>query len=321
MYRVAVVSPFHEEGLNLLRGRADCDVALVTDLTPEGIARGVSGADAITVRTQPLTREILELAPGLKIVSRHGVGYDNVDIAYLNSRKIPLALTVDANYTSVAEHTLMMMLCLAKDATAGDAATREGNFGWRNAGTASDLLGKHVLILGFGRIGQRVATLCLAFGMRVTAYDPFIKASPVQGVDMTEDFRPLLPVADFLSLHLPVTPETRNLLGAREFEACNSKAFIVNCARGGIIDEDALAAALAAGQLRGAGMDVFSREPPDTTHPLFRQPRCLFSPHSAPNTEECAVRMGIQTAQNVLDGLDGTLRPRVVANRKEIGMR
>ena len=320
MFKVAVVGPIHEEGMKLFRARPDVEAVVLEDLSPEGIAKGVTNVDAINIRTQLLPKEALALAPNLRIVSRHGVGFDNVDVAYLSSRKIPMAIAADANYTAVAEHTLMMMLCVIKDAFAGDEATRTGNFAWRNLSTLSDLLGKHVLIMGFGRIGQQVAKLCLAFGMKVSAYDPFITTSPIEGVEMIKDYKALLPQIDVLSLHLPSMPETVGMIGTAELASMKKSAIVVNAARGGLVNEDALADALSKGIIRGAGMDVFLNEPPDHTHPLFSQKRCIFSPHNAALTAECTIRMATQSAQNILDCLDGKLQPRVVVNRKELGL-
>lgn len=320
MFTVAVIGAIHEEGLRLLRQRPEIALRILPDLSGEGIAGGVAGVDAIAVRTQILSREALERAPNLRIVSRHGVGFDNVDVAYLSSRMIPLAITADANYASVAEHALMMMLLLAKDAIRGNEAMLRGDFGWRNEGTLTDVLGKHLLIMGFGRIGQRLAVLCLSLGMAVSAYDPFLAASPVPGVAMVRDWKAALPEADFLSLHLPSSPETANMIGAAELASMKKTAFAVNCARGGILDEGALARALAEGLIRGAGLDVFAAEPHDPAHPLLKQQRCVFSPHNAALTAECAIRTASQCARNILDCLDGRLQPRVVVNRKDIGL-
>ena len=320
MFKVAVVGPIHEDGMKLFYERSDINVSVVQDLSPAGIAKGVTGVDAITIRTQRLPKETLALAPDLRVVSRHGVGYDNIDVAYLSSRKIPMAIAVDANYTAVGEHTLMMMLSLAKDAETGNKAMRDGDFDWRNKGTLTDLMGKHVLLLGFGRIGRYVAALCQAFGMRVSAYDPYVTESSLPCVEMVKDWKKTLPTADFLSLHLPAMPETVGMIGAKELAAMKNTAFVINCARGGIIDEDALAEALATGSIRGAGIDVFLNEPHDHNHPLFLQKRCIFSPHNAALSGECTIRMATQCAQNVIDCLDGKLQARVVVNSKEIGL-
>ena len=182
------------------------------------------------------------------------------------------------------------------------------------------MAGKSALIMGFGRIGQRVGALCRALGLRVAAFDPYMERSPVEGVELVKDFRAILPETDFLCLHLPSTPETRDLIGAGELALLKRGAFVINCARGGIVDEDVLCDALESGHLGGAGLDVFAKEPPDTAHRLFRQEKVLLSPHNAALTEECAIRMATQAVQNVLDCLDGKLQTRVVMNRREIGM-
>ena len=241
MYNVVCVGTFHQKGIELLASRPELfTFHVLTDLSAASIARGVTDADAIIVRTSPLPKETLALAPNLRIVSRHGVGTDNIDVAYLSSRNIPVAIAIDSNVGSVAEHTLMMLLALAKDAVAGDKATRAGAFDWRDQRTASDVAGKTVLVLGLGRIGQRVATLCRAFGMRVLAFDPYVKESPIPDVEMVPDFREHLPETDFLCLHLPSTPETVGMVGAAELVQLKRGAFVINCARGGIIDEDIL---------------------------------------------------------------------------------
>lgn len=321
MFKVVCVGAFHRKGIELLESRPElASYEILTDLSPEGIARGVADADAIIVRTSPLPRETLARAPRLKIVSRHGVGTDNVDVDHLSSRRIPMAIAVDSNVGSVAEHTMMMLLALAKDALAGDRATRSGDFGWRDRRTAADVAGKTALIMGFGRIGRRVAELCRAFGIRVLAFDPLVEQHSINSVELVPDFRARLPETDFLCLHLPSTPETRRLIGAAELALLKPGAFVINCARGGIVDEEVLCDALEEGHLGGAGLDVFATEPPVVGDRLFRQEKILFSPHNAALTEECAVRMATQAVQNVLDCFDGRLDARVVVNRRRIGM-
>lgn len=321
MYKVVCVGAFHPQGMELLQSRPELlNWQVLDDLTPEGIAAGVAGADAIIVRTSLLPKEALALAPRLKIVSRHGVGTDNIDVAYLSSRKIPMAIAVDSNLVSVAEHTMMLILSLAKDVIRCDRHTREGNFHYRDQRTATDVYGRTALIMGFGRIGQRVAVLCQAFGIKVLAYDPYVKQSSVPGVTMVNDFRAHLPETSFLCMHLPSTPETLGLVGSKELGLLRRGALVINCARGGIVNEDVLYDALESGHLGGAGLDVFTKEPPDSTHRLFRLPNVIVSPHNAALTEECAMRMATQAVQNVLDCLDGKLDPRVVINRCEIDL-
>jgi D-3-phosphoglycerate dehydrogenase len=320
MYKVVIVDTFHEAGLQLLRNHPDLlEMSIITDLSAESIAKGVTGAGAITIRNASLPGEILALAPDLKIVSRHGVGVDKIDIAHLSARGIPLAIAADANVDSVAEHTMMMMLAAAKELKAGDRAVRNGDFSWRNRLLASDVMGKTALIMGFGRIGQKVARLCRAFDMRVLAYDPYVKSSPVPQVTMVTDYRAVLPETDFLCLHLPATSETTGMFGKTTLAALKKGAVLINCARGGIVSEDDLEEALANGRLKAACLDVFSPEPPDASHPLLSRDNALLSPHNAALTQECAVRMATQCAQNVIDCLEGKLDPRVVFNRKELG--
>ncbi len=320
MHKVAVVGRLYEDGHRLLQERSDLlEVTQTLDLSPASIAAAVSGADAIILRATPMPNEALSRAPTLKIVSRFGVGTDNLDLNYLSARGIPVAIGLGANDTSVAEHTLMMMLALAKDALAADASVRTGNWNWKAALPACDLRDKTVLIMGFGRIGQRVAKLCTAFDMKVLAYDPFVTESPAPDTTLVDDFRAALPHADFVCLHLPATPQSRGMIGAAELAAMKPSAFLVNCARGGIVDEDALAAALAQKILAGAACDVFATEPPDPSHPLFLQEHTLFSPHIAGLTQECSVRMGLYAAQHVIDFFEGRLDPRVVVNRDAIG--
>ena len=172
MYKVVVISSFHEQGLALLR-RDDIELHVVDDFSHESLSRALKDADAVTVRTIPLTPELLDFAPRLRIVSRFGVGTDNIPVDYLSNRGIPVAIAVDSNVTTVAEHTLMMLLALAKRAFEGDRAVREDHFAWRNDHPTSDLRDKTILLVGYGRIGRRVAHLCRAFDMRVEVYDPY----------------------------------------------------------------------------------------------------------------------------------------------------
>jgi D-3-phosphoglycerate dehydrogenase len=311
----------HEAGYQLLESRSDLlTVRRVTDVSPEGIAKGVTGVDAILVRTQLLPREVLALAPDLKVVARHGIGTDNVDVAYLSSRKIPMAIAADSNVTSVAEHSLMFLLALAKALPAAEAAARAGDFNWREGRHPMDVEGASILIMGYGRIGGRLGAYCRALGMKVFVYDPYLPVDPLPGAERVQDFRAALPGMDFVSLHLPATPETKNLIGAKEFKVMKPSAHLINAARGGIVDEDALNDALNSGEIAGAGLDVYAVEPPDIAHPLFANRKALLSPHSAAATEGAFMRMATQAAQNIIDCLEGKLQARLIINRKELGL-
>jgi D-3-phosphoglycerate dehydrogenase len=291
----------------------------IVDGSLEALAEQIVDADGVTIRTSPLPAEIIERAGRLKVVSRHGVGYDNIDVEALSRRGIPLAIAADANATAVAEHTLFFMLALAKQALRYDRATREGGWAVRNSLDAVDLMGRRVLVMGFGRIGREVARRCAAFGMAVMVYDPYVQANLIEAEGAfrsVPDFQAVLPETDVLTVHMPLGEGSRGLIGARELAALPDHAFVINAARGGIVDEAALHDALTTGKIAGAGLDVFDQEPPPSDHPLFALDNVILSPHSAGLSKEAAIRMAISTAKNVLAGIDGKLDPWMVVNRE-----
>jgi D-3-phosphoglycerate dehydrogenase len=318
MAKVLIIQPFHAQGVALLEARADVDFEIVDGKSEAELAAKIRDADGVTIRTAPLPAAVIERAERLKVVSRHGVGYDNVDVAALTARGIPLAIAADANATAVAEHTLFFMLALAKQALRHDRAVREGNWEIRNRFETVDLLGRRVLVLGYGRIGREVARRCAAFDMAVAVHDPYVQANVIEadGYRSVPEFETVLPETDILTVHMPLAAESRHLIGAAELAALPSHALVINCARGGIIDEGALRQALAAGGIAGAGIDVFEQEPPPEDHPLFGQANVILSPHTAGMSREAAIRMAISTARNALAGIDGRLDPSMVVNRE-----
>ncbi len=318
MAKVLVIGPIHEEGMKLFAARPDVEVEVIDGTLQAEIADKVVDVDGVALRTAPFPASVIERAARLKVVARHGVGYDNVDVAALTRRGIPLAIAADANASAVAEHTLFLMLALAKQGIRYDRATRTGDWEMRNSLAAVDLLDKRVLILGFGRIGREVAKRCAAFGMPIIVYDPYVPASDIEaaGYRSVGDFRAPLPETDVLTVHMPLGETTRHMIAAAELEALPASAFVINAARGGIIDEEALHHALTTGQIAGAGLDVFEEEPPPRDHPLFALDNVVLSPHSAGLSKEAAIRMAISTARNVLAGIDGTLDPAMVVNRE-----
>jgi D-3-phosphoglycerate dehydrogenase / 2-oxoglutarate reductase len=318
MPKVLIIQPFHEEGMKLFAARPDVTCEVV-DGSLEALADGIADADGVTIRTSPLPAAAIERAGRLKVVSRHGVGYDNIDVDALTRRGIPLAIAADANATAVAEHTLFFMLALAKQGLRYDRATREGEWAVRNSLHAVDLLGRRVLVMGFGRIGREVAKRCAAFGMAVAVYDPYVQANVIEAAGeyrSVPDFQAALPETDVLTVHLPLGPDSRGLIGSAELAALPPHAFVINAARGGIVDETALHHALTSGRIAGAALDVFDQEPPPEDHPLFALPNVILSPHSAGLSKEAAIRMAISTARNVLAGIDGKLDPSMVVNRE-----
>jgi D-3-phosphoglycerate dehydrogenase / 2-oxoglutarate reductase len=318
MAKVLIIQPFHEDGMALLRARDDITFEIVDGASEAELAEKIRDADAATVRTATLPAAVIDRAERLKVVSRHGVGYDNVDVAALTRRGIPLAIAADANATAVAEHTLFFMLALAKQALRHDRAVREGRWDVRNRFETVDLMGRRVLVLGYGRIGREVAKRCAAFGMRVSVYDPYVQANLIEadGYRSVPDFQAALPETDVLTLHMPLAGESRRLIGAAELSALPSHALVINAARGGIVDEDALHAALTSDAIAGAGIDVLEQEPPPENHPLLALDNVILSPHTAGMSKEAALRMAVTTARNALAGVDGKLDPSMIVNRE-----
>jgi D-3-phosphoglycerate dehydrogenase / 2-oxoglutarate reductase len=318
-YRVLVAGKVHAAGVALLRQRPDVVVDLVEAVTTEAYLPYLGNCDGILIRTQPMTAAEIAMAPKLKIVSRHGVGYDAVDVAALNTRKIPLAIVGDVNSRAVAEHTLMLMLAAARRTVAHHTASTTGNWNERNRFDSTELDGKTLLVLGFGRIGRRVAELGRAFGMTVQAYDPYVPAEQMAalGVARAESLTSDLATADFISVHMP-GGQNGAIIGAAELAMMKPTAIIVNAARGGVIEEAALDTALRHHKLRAAGLDVLTTEPPSADHPLLTNPYVTISPHNAGLTEECAMRMALSAAQNILDALDGKLDRKLVVNADKI---
>ncbi len=322
MPHILVAGRIHPSGIALIKSTSDFTCDLVDEVTTAAYAPLMTKADALLIRTQPLTADIISTAKHLKIVSRHGVGYDAVDVGALNVRKIPLAIVGDVNSRSVAEHTLTLMLSTARRVVAYDQASRNGNWNLRNSFSAIELDGKLLVLLGFGRIGKAVAKLAQAFGMRVAAYDPFVNANAMKdlSVEFLSDIKSGLAVADFLSVHIPATNGDA-LIGKADLALMKASAILINTARGGLIDELALDEALRLGIVAGAGLDVFVIEPPPTDHPLLSNLKCTISPHAAGLTQECAERMGVMAAQNILDYFNGMLNPSLIVNGKDIAAR
>jgi D-3-phosphoglycerate dehydrogenase / 2-oxoglutarate reductase len=320
MPHVLVAGKIHDAGLAVLKAAGDVTFELVQDVTMEAYAPHLPSADALLLRTQPLKANLLAKALRLKIVSRHGVGYDSVDVAALSARKIPLTIVGDVNSRAVAEHTLMLMLAAARRTVAHHQASTTGNWNERNTFDSVELDGKTLLVLGFGRIGRRVAELARAFGMTVMAYDPFITAAQMTEAfaEHCPDLKVGLSTADYVTIHLPGGQGAA--LGAIELAVMKPSSIIINAARGGLVDEMALDSALRERRIRAAALDVLNEEPPSSSHPLLSNPYVTISPHNAGLTEECAMRMGVAAAQNILDCFRGRLNPSFVVNAKEIGL-
>jgi len=308
--RIVVTEPIHADGLALLRGEGAQEViAFDPPATPKQMRAAMPGAAAVLVRTIPLGADLLSLAPDLVIVSKHGVGCDNIDLAHCAARGVPVTICAGANANAVAEHTLMLMLACARRLTAQDAAARAGDWGFRQRTGAFELRGRTVLVVGMGRVGRLVAALCAGFGMRVLGHGG---RAWVEGVEYVDDLGEALAQADIVTLHVPLTDATTGLIDAARLARMKPGAVLVNTARGGVADEPALIDALESGHLAMLGTDVFAAEPVRADDPLLRLPCVIATPHTGAMTGESARAMAVQSARNVLDCLAGRLDPTAI---------
>jgi D-3-phosphoglycerate dehydrogenase len=259
-------------------------------------------ADAILCRQGRVTGAVMDASPRLRIVARHGVGMDEVDVAAAKQRGLLVTRAPGSNTRAVAEHTLALILALTKELKPLGAVIASG--GWRAAeAKVRDVAGLRLGLVGFGAIGQAVAQLALPFGMRVAAFDPATPESAFATVARAASLGALATGSDILSLHCPLLPETRHLIDAAVLAALPAGALVINTARGGLVDETALAAAIDSGHLGGAGLDVFEDEPPPPDHALRRHPRVFVTPHVAGVTDGSLVNMGVMAAECIVAAL------------------
>jgi D-3-phosphoglycerate dehydrogenase / 2-oxoglutarate reductase len=309
--RIFITESMSQHGRALLRERDDIEIVEFPNMISAGdfevMLREQAPVHGVALGGTRFGEPELDASRDMKVVTRIGVGYDAVDVPALSRRKIPLMVAGTANSPSVAEQALFMMLTLAKRAVEMHSIVKDGNWGYRLGMLPYDLFGKTVLIVGFGRIGTRTAKRCLAMEMNVLVYDPYKSADEIKaaGCEPVADLDAALPRADFVSIHCPKTSETIAMFNAARLERMKPTAYLINTARGGIIDEPALYEALVSGRLAGAGLDVFEQEPPPAGHSLFELPNVIMAPHVAGVTREAVDRMSEQTARNILSALDG----------------
>ena len=327
MKRVLVTEPFHQDGINLLNARGDVTVIQASNAEPGTLAQLIPGIHGIAVRTATMGSDLLGLSTELQVVSRHGVGCDNLDVAHLTARGIPVAIAAGANSTSVAELTFAMILSLTRRLRELGHAVKNNDFNARSTLLALELEGADLLVLGFGRIGQKVAARARAFGMNVTVADIALdhKLAAKMGCKVLPDFREGLSEIDILSVHVPLNETTRHIISKSELAQMKSGAILINCARGGIVDETALLGVLESGKLTGAGLDVYSVEPPPKEDPvlsrLLSREDVILSPHSGAASTGAMRAMAMMAAQNILDCFDGKLQVDCIFNHKELEKR
>jgi D-3-phosphoglycerate dehydrogenase len=306
--KVMLPDTMGRQGIALIRRRDDIEVVMY----PAGVAQAellpmLSDVAGISLGGTPYRQAEMDASPAIEVVARIGVGYDAVEVPALTARRVPLMVAGTANSTSVAEHAFHLMMALAKRSPALDAMVRKGTWGDRHGGLPMELSGKTVLIVGFGRIGTRSARRCQGFDMNVLIYDPYVPTEQIRsaGCERVTDLDAALPRADFVSIHCPKNPETVGMFNTARLARMKPGAFMVNTARGGIIDEPALHTALTSGHLAGAGLDVFDMEPTPVNNTLLQLDKVITSPHMAGVTTESVAGMAVVTAENILSVLDG----------------
>lgn len=323
MLKIAMMGQIHEDGWKILKQK-NYDVFDITDFSKENLKKQLKDVKAVGLRTATLDKEILECCPNIKIISRHGVGYDNVDLNFLNDHNQALAITGTSNAVSVAEHVMTMFLYLAKKINKSNDLVRAGDFKKKSSiGDFFELYQKNILILGFGRIGQAVAKRCLGFDAKVIVYDPFVDKEFIAKKNCAKvEYDEGIKEADFITVHMPLTDQTKNLINKKQFKKMKNNTIIVNTARGGIINEEDLFWAAKNNKIYGAGTDVYETEPPKTDNPLFTLDNIILSPHNAALTLECRKRMAVEMAENILFYLEGDekLNKQNIINRKILNL-
>jgi D-3-phosphoglycerate dehydrogenase / 2-oxoglutarate reductase len=309
--RVLVTEPLAERGLDLLREELEVDVR--ADLAREGLAKAIEPYDALVVRSQTrVDAPVVEAGTSLKVIARAGIGLDNVDVEAATRRGVMVVNAPQSNILSAAEHTMALLLAVARNVPQANAALRSGVWE-RERFQGVELHGKTLGVIGLGRVGTMLAQRALAFGMRIVAYDPYVSRERARqmGIELMPDLGALLVQADFVTIHLPRTPDTEGLIGERELALMKEGARLVNTARGGIVDEEALERSLRQGHLGGAGLDVFAEEPV-TDHPLFGLDQVVVTPHLGAATAEAQDKAGVAIAEMVRLALRGEYVPYAV---------
>ena len=305
-YRILIPQDVAQPGKDYLRERG-YEIKMGSGITPEAIAADVLDCDAILARTAPYTAKVIDAGNKLKVISRHGVGYDNIDVARATELGIWVTFAPESLSNTVAEHVIGCTLTLARNFMQLDREMRAGNWGIRDKLLGTDLAGKALGIVGLGRIGRRVAQKASqGLDMKVIGYDPFLKqeqvaefATPVISMD------DVFSVADFVTLHIPGGPSNRGVIGKKQFALMKKTAFFINASRGDVVAEADLLEALRNGSIAGAAIDVYEKEPPQKDNPLMSLSNVLLTPHNASQTRECMIRMALHAAQGIDEVLSG----------------
>jgi len=311
MPKIAIVDKIHIDGINLLKNNPKFECEVIEDLSKKNLISKLPNFDGITLRRGKMDYEILEKCKKLKVISRHGVGFDNVDIKFLKKNNIKLLVTATSTSTSPAEHIMFMILNISKGIDFYDKAVRNGDFDsiMHTKHSTFELSNKKILIIGFGRIGKKLIKKCLGFDMQAYVYDPYVEKKIIEsfGGKKVDDFQNNIKEVDIISLSVPLTKETNNMITLEEMKKMKKNAIIINISRGGIVNEKDLNEALNKKIIYGAGLDVFEKEPPESNNPLLKNKKVLLSPHAATFTQECLSKMSIETVQNIIDFFDNRI--------------
>ena len=317
MYKIGIIQNIHNEGLKILDDNKNFEYEIIDNVTEENLIKKIHLYDGVSLRVSKLSNNLLSKATKLKVISRHGVGYDNVDTSYLKKNDITLLITATANAIAVSEHVFYLMLTISKNFLNLDNEVRIGNFKKNmNKFETFELHNKEILIAGFGRIGKNLIKKCLGFDMSVKVFDPFVDEKTINdmGGEKVENFDNALKTLDFLSVHMPLNKDTKDLINLKKIKTMKHTSVIINTARGGIVNETDLNQALNEKIILAAGLDVFSNEPINLDNPLLKNKRIILSPHTAALTNECKIRMARETAQNIIDFFEKKINKNMLVN-------
>ena len=306
MYKIGIIDEINPKGIEVLKNNKNFKYELITDLSKDNLLKKLPEFDGITLRRGKIDSSVLMNCKKLKVISRHGVGYDNVDTDYIKKNNITLLVTDSSTSTSPAEHVMFMIISIYKGINMFDTMVRSGNFAkgiHLDIKENFELNSKNILIIGFGRIGRKLIKKCLGFDLKVSVYDPFVDEKTINsfGGKKVSDLNSSLKEADIVSLSLPKNEKTINLISLDEMKIMKKNSILINVSRGGIVNEKDLDFALNNKLIFFAGIDVFEKEPPDKTNPLLSNKRVLLSPHAATFTKECLENMSIETVTNIID--------------------
>jgi len=311
MFKILIADPISDSGLQVFQNQnGHFKIETKPKLSEEDLKKAVADVDAVIVRSETqISAEVLAAGKKIKIVGRAGVGVDNIDVLAASRQGVVVVNVPGGNTISAAEHTMTLLLALSRNVPQASASVKAGE--WKRAQfTGTEVLGKTLGLIGMGRIGREVAKRCQAFGMRVIGYDPYASEEYAKTFNITPaTLDDIYAQADYITVHVPLNESTKHLLNAKTLAQCKAGVRIINCARGGIVEEKALADAIRSGHVKGAALDVFEQEPPAKDNPLFSLPQVIVTPHLGASTEEAQVKVAQELAETLRDYfLQGTVR-------------